>query len=205
MEDKDAAPRTVLEVSSALNTYGSMPTDYGPDISDVPMEDEVSSSSTAGYQSVVDTHDPVTESRQPRNEAEDNPPTPVTPSSPSSVPTERAPSMPSTSEIASRFGATSPPNLIPLYLCNAINDDAEAAAQDLIRWRIKGATTTSDSSMSSDGMSRRRPRARATCPSGWHFVNPGTPLLKTSTETRKLTAPASLRHNIASRLSRGVT
>ncbi|KAG3138779.1 hypothetical protein PC128_g25493 [Phytophthora cactorum] len=35
--------------------------------------------------------------------------------------------MPSASEIASRFGATSPPNPIPLY--SAIVDDAEAAAQ----------------------------------------------------------------------------
>ncbi|KAG2768878.1 hypothetical protein Pcac1_g19967 [Phytophthora cactorum] len=49
----------------------------------------------------------------------------VTPSSPRSVPTERAPWMPS----ASRFGATSPPNPIPLYVCSAIIDDAEAAAQ----------------------------------------------------------------------------
>ncbi|KAG3041438.1 hypothetical protein PC121_g23380 [Phytophthora cactorum] len=37
--------------------------------------------------------------------------------------------MPSASEIASRFGATSPPNQIPLYVCSAINDDAEAGAQ----------------------------------------------------------------------------
>ncbi|KAG2886557.1 hypothetical protein PC117_g25355 [Phytophthora cactorum] len=37
--------------------------------------------------------------------------------------------MPSASKIASRFGATSPPNPIPLYVCSAIIDDAEAAAQ----------------------------------------------------------------------------
>ncbi|KAG2977599.1 hypothetical protein PC120_g25472 [Phytophthora cactorum] len=37
--------------------------------------------------------------------------------------------MPSASEIASRFGATSPPNPMPLYVCSAITDDAEAAAQ----------------------------------------------------------------------------
>ncbi|KAG2769185.1 hypothetical protein Pcac1_g19533 [Phytophthora cactorum] len=37
--------------------------------------------------------------------------------------------MPSASEIASRFGATLPPNPIPLYVCSAIVDDAEAAAQ----------------------------------------------------------------------------
>ncbi|KAG2794456.1 hypothetical protein PC111_g22588 [Phytophthora cactorum] len=56
-------------------------------------------------------------------------PTPVTPSPPRSVPTERAPWMPSTSEIASRFGAILTPNQIPLYVCGAIIDDAEAAAQ----------------------------------------------------------------------------
>ncbi|KAG2923291.1 hypothetical protein PC114_g4842 [Phytophthora cactorum] len=37
--------------------------------------------------------------------------------------------MPSASEIASRFGATLPPNPIPLYMCSAIIYDAEAAAQ----------------------------------------------------------------------------
>ncbi|KAG2784133.1 hypothetical protein PC129_g19850 [Phytophthora cactorum] len=37
--------------------------------------------------------------------------------------------MPGASDIASRFDATSPPNLIPLYVYRAINDDAEAAAQ----------------------------------------------------------------------------
>ncbi|KAG3046752.1 hypothetical protein PI125_g26936 [Phytophthora idaei] len=39
VEDKAAAPETILEVSSVWNTDGSMPTDYGSDISDVPMED----------------------------------------------------------------------------------------------------------------------------------------------------------------------
>ncbi|KAG2788974.1 hypothetical protein PC129_g20106 [Phytophthora cactorum] len=37
--------------------------------------------------------------------------------------------MPSASEVASRFGTTSPPNQIPLYVCSAIIDEAEAAAQ----------------------------------------------------------------------------
>ncbi|KAG2794663.1 hypothetical protein PC112_g22956 [Phytophthora cactorum] len=37
--------------------------------------------------------------------------------------------MTSASEIASRFGATSPLNPIPLYVCSAIIDDAEAVAQ----------------------------------------------------------------------------
>ncbi|KAG2879340.1 hypothetical protein PC117_g26778 [Phytophthora cactorum] len=37
--------------------------------------------------------------------------------------------MPSASEIASRFVATSPPNTIPLYVCSAIVDDAEAVVQ----------------------------------------------------------------------------
>ncbi|KAG3231324.1 hypothetical protein PI124_g23581 [Phytophthora idaei] len=204
-----------------------MPTDYGSDISDVPMEDGEVPSSAADSQPTAVVHNPVTGSRRPReddpsassskrsrNDEEEKAPTPVTPSSPRSVPTERAPWVPSASEIASRFGATSPPNPIPLYVCSAIVDDAEAAAPSLMtlrlqlstltRWQLKGVTISSDSSMSSDGMRRRELRAKAKCPSGWHFVNLGTPLLKTSTKTRKLTAPASLRHNVASRLSRGV-
>ncbi|KAG2877760.1 hypothetical protein PC110_g18059 [Phytophthora cactorum] len=114
-EDKTAAPETILEDSGR----------------EVP-------SSAADSKSAAVAHDPLTGSRRPReddpsasslkrsrNEEEEKAPTAVTPSSPCSVPTERAPWMPSASEIASRFGATSPPNQIPLY----INDDAEAAAQ----------------------------------------------------------------------------
>ncbi|KAG3116514.1 hypothetical protein PI125_g4571 [Phytophthora idaei] len=106
------------------------------------MEDEEIPSSVAGSQSAAVVRDPVTGSRRhreedpstssskrSRNEEEEKAPTPVTPSSPRSVPTERAPWMPSASEIASRSGATSPPNPIPLYVCSAIIDDAEAAAQ----------------------------------------------------------------------------
>ncbi|KAG2875894.1 hypothetical protein PC117_g27348 [Phytophthora cactorum] len=104
-----------------------MPTDYGSDISDVPMEDGEVPSSAADSESAAVAHDPVTESRRPReddpsassskrsrHDEEEKAPTPVTPSSPRSVPTERAPWMPSASEIASRFGATSPPNPIQL-------------------------------------------------------------------------------------------
>ncbi|KAG2760506.1 hypothetical protein Pcac1_g27540 [Phytophthora cactorum] len=218
VEDKAAAPETILEGSSVWNTDGSMPTDYGSDISDVPMEDGEVPSSAADSESAAVAHEPVTGSRRPReedpsassskrlrNDEEEKAPTPVTPSSPRSVPTERAPWMPSASEIASRFGATSPLNPIPLYVCSAIIDDAEAAAQHFDPMTNKGATISSDSSMSSDGMRRRELRAKAKCPSGWHFVNLGTPLLRTSTKTRKRTAPASLRRNVASRLSRGVT
>ncbi|KAG4039339.1 hypothetical protein PC123_g25111 [Phytophthora cactorum] len=142
VEDKAAAPETILEGSSVLSTDGSMPTDYGSDISDVPMEDGEVPSSAADSESAAVAHEPVTGSRRPReddpsassskrsrNDEEEKAPTPVTPSSPRSVPTERAPWMPSASEIASRFGATSPPNPIPLYVCSAIVDDAEAAAQ----------------------------------------------------------------------------
>ncbi|KAG3046528.1 hypothetical protein PI125_g26966 [Phytophthora idaei] len=217
VEDKAAAPETILEGSSVWNTDGSMPTDYGSDISDVPMEDGEVPSSAAGSQSAAVVHDPVTGSRRPHeddpsassskrspNDEEEKAPTPVTPSSPRSVPTERAPWMPSASEIASRFGATSPPNPIPLYVCSATVDDAEAAAQHFDPMTNQGVTISSDSSMSSDGMRRRELRARAKCPSRWHFVNLETPLLRTSTKTRKLTAPASLRRNVASRLSRGV-
>ncbi|KAG3039804.1 hypothetical protein PC121_g23673 [Phytophthora cactorum] len=125
-----------------LNTGGSMPTDYGSDIGDVRMEDGKVPSSAADSQSATVAHDPPTGLRRPReddpsasgskrshNEEGEKAPTPVTPSSPRSVPTERAPWMPSASEIASRFGATSPPKQIPLYVCSAIIDDAEAAAQ----------------------------------------------------------------------------
>ncbi|KAG2887832.1 hypothetical protein PC114_g18649 [Phytophthora cactorum] len=51
VEDKAAAPETILEGSSMLNTGGSMPTDYGSDIRDVPMEDGEVSSSAADSES----------------------------------------------------------------------------------------------------------------------------------------------------------
>ncbi|KAG3154591.1 hypothetical protein PC128_g22289 [Phytophthora cactorum] len=142
VEDKAAASETILEGSLVLNTDGSMPTNYGSDIRDVPMEDGEVPSSAADSESAAVTREPVTGSRRPReddpsassskcsrNDEEEKAPTPVTPSSPRSVPTERALWMPSASEIASRFGATSPPNRIPLYVCSAINDDDEAEAQ----------------------------------------------------------------------------
>ncbi|KAG3235799.1 hypothetical protein PI124_g19179 [Phytophthora idaei] len=142
MEDKAAAPETILEGSSVWNTDGSMPTDYGSDISYVPMEDGEVPSSAADSESAAVALEPVIGSRRPReddpsassskhsrNDEEEKASTPITPSSPRSVLTERAPWMPSASEIASRFGATSPPNPIPLYACSAIVDDAEAAAQ----------------------------------------------------------------------------
>ncbi|KAG3120295.1 hypothetical protein PI125_g1213 [Phytophthora idaei] len=113
-----------------------MPTDYGSDISDVPMEDGEVPSSAADSGSAAVAHELVTGSRRPReddpsasssklshNDEEEKAPAPVTPSSPRSVPTVRAPWMPSASEIASRFGATSPPNQILLYVCSAIIDD----------------------------------------------------------------------------------
>ncbi|KAG3088701.1 hypothetical protein PI125_g18280 [Phytophthora idaei] len=100
-----------------------MPTDYGSNISDVPMEDGEVPSSTADSESAAVAHDPVTGSRRPReddpsassskrsrNDEEEKAPTPVTPSSPHSVPTEHAPWIPSASDTASRFGATSPTN-----------------------------------------------------------------------------------------------
>ncbi|KAG3053922.1 hypothetical protein PI124_g23250 [Phytophthora idaei] len=81
-----------------------MPTDYGSDISDVPMEDGEVPSSAADSESAAVAHDPLTGSRRPReddpsasslkrsrNEEEEKAPTPVTLSSPCSVPTERAP------------------------------------------------------------------------------------------------------------------
>ncbi|KAG2973523.1 hypothetical protein PC120_g26133 [Phytophthora cactorum] len=103
-----------------------MPTDYGSDISDVPMEDGEVPSSAVDSEPAAVAHEPVTGLRRPReddpsassskrsrNDEEEKAPTSVTSSSPRSVPTERAPWMPSTSEITS----------------SAIIDDAEAAAQ----------------------------------------------------------------------------
>ncbi|KAG3121826.1 hypothetical protein C6341_g27223 [Phytophthora cactorum] len=107
VEDKAAAPESILEGSSVFHTDGSMPTDYGSDINDVSMEDGEVPSLAADSKSAAVAHNPVTGSRRP----------------------QCAPWMPSASEIASRFGATSPPNQIPLYVCSAIIDDAEAAAQ----------------------------------------------------------------------------
>ncbi|KAG6947806.1 hypothetical protein JG687_00015864 [Phytophthora cactorum] len=119
------APKPVIEGSSVWNTDGSMPTDYRSDISDVPMDNEEDSTSTADSQLVVVTHDPATGSRRPREEdpnasswkclrnEEVKPPTQVTPSSPRSVATKRPPWVPRASEIASRSGATSPPIAAP--------------------------------------------------------------------------------------------
>ncbi|KAG2819128.1 hypothetical protein PC110_g23125 [Phytophthora cactorum] len=120
VEDKAVAPETIPEGSSVVNTDGSMPTDYGSDICDLRMEDGEVPSSAADSESAAVAHDPVTGLRQPR---EDDP------SASSSKRSQRAPWMPSTSEIASRFGAILTPNQIPLYVCGAIIDDAEAAAQ----------------------------------------------------------------------------
>ncbi|KAG2805456.1 hypothetical protein PC113_g24229 [Phytophthora cactorum] len=119
VEDKAAAPETILEGSSVWNTDGSMPTDYGSDISDVPMEDGEVPSSAADSKSAAIAHEPVTGSHRPVKMIR----------ALQVQSAQRAPWMPSASEIASRFGATSPPNPIPLYVCSAIIDDAEAAAQ----------------------------------------------------------------------------
>ncbi|KAG2764789.1 hypothetical protein Pcac1_g23726 [Phytophthora cactorum] len=218
VEDKDAALETLLEGSSVFHTDGSMPTDYGSDISDVPMEDGEVPFSAADSESAAVAHDPVTGSRRPReddpsascskrsrNDEEEKAPTPVTPSSPRSVPTERAPWMPSASKIASRFGATSLPNPIPLYVYSAIVDDAEAAAQHVdpmtnqrrdyfiglfheLRWHASKRTSRKS----------KVPEWVTLCQSWNAFV-------EISTETRKRTASASLQRNVASRLSRGVT
>ncbi|KAG3055227.1 hypothetical protein PI124_g24317 [Phytophthora idaei] len=217
VEDKAAAPETILEGSSEWNTDGSMPTDYGSDISDVPMEDGEVPSSAADSESAAFAHEPVTRSCRPReddpsalsskrsrNDEEEKAPTPVTPSSLRSAPTERDPWMPSASEIASRFGATLPPNPIPLYVCSAIVDDAEAAAQHFDpmtnqrrdyfiglfhehRWHASKRTSRKT----------KVPEWVALCQSWNAFV-------ENFNKDAKRTAPASLRRNVASRLSRGV-
>ncbi|KAG2789783.1 hypothetical protein PC129_g25326 [Phytophthora cactorum] len=63
VEDNAAAPETILEGSSVFHTDSSMPTDYGSDISDVPMEDGEVPSSAADSESAAVAHDPVTGSR----------------------------------------------------------------------------------------------------------------------------------------------
>ncbi|KAG2766506.1 hypothetical protein Pcac1_g22096 [Phytophthora cactorum] len=68
VEDKAAAPETILEGSSVWNTDGSMPTDYGSDISDVPMEDGEVPSSAADSESAAVAHEPVPGSRRPRED-----------------------------------------------------------------------------------------------------------------------------------------
>ncbi|KAG2762545.1 hypothetical protein PC129_g23863 [Phytophthora cactorum] len=68
VEDKAAAPETILEGSSVFHTDGSMPTDYGSVISDVPMEDGEVPSSAADSESAAVTHELVTGSRRPRED-----------------------------------------------------------------------------------------------------------------------------------------
>ncbi|KAG3121308.1 hypothetical protein PI125_g385 [Phytophthora idaei] len=61
-------PETILEGSSVFHTDGSMPTDYGSDISDVSMEDGEVPSSAADSESAAVAHEPVTGSRRPRED-----------------------------------------------------------------------------------------------------------------------------------------
>ncbi|KAG3048634.1 hypothetical protein PC121_g19365 [Phytophthora cactorum] len=68
VEDKAAAPETILEGSSVWNADGSMSTDYGSDISDVSMEDGEVQSSAADSESAAVAHDPVTGSCRPRED-----------------------------------------------------------------------------------------------------------------------------------------
>ncbi|KAG2887430.1 hypothetical protein PC114_g18827 [Phytophthora cactorum] len=68
VEDETAAPETILEGSSVFHTDGSMPTDYGSDISDVPMEDGEVPSSAADSESAAVAHKPVKGSRRPRED-----------------------------------------------------------------------------------------------------------------------------------------
>ncbi|KAG3075386.1 hypothetical protein PI124_g24081 [Phytophthora idaei] len=68
VEHKVAAPETILEGLSVWNTDGSMPTDYGSDISDVPMEDGEAPSTAADSESAAVAHDTVAGSRRPRED-----------------------------------------------------------------------------------------------------------------------------------------
>ncbi|KAG3125961.1 hypothetical protein PI124_g22666 [Phytophthora idaei] len=193
-----------------------MPTDYGSVISDVPMEDREVPSSATDSESAAVAHDPVTGSRRPvkmlralqvrsarvmmkKRKA----PTPVTPSSPRSVPTERAPWTPSASEIASRFGATSPPNPIPLYVCSAIVDDAEAAAQHF-------DPLTNQKRDYSIGLfhelrwhASKKPSHRSKVPEWMALCQSWNAFVEDFNKDAKAYRAASLRRNSASRLSRG--
>ncbi|KAG2763120.1 hypothetical protein PC116_g29944 [Phytophthora cactorum] len=68
VEDKAAAPESILEGSSVFHTDGSMPTDYGSDINDVSMEDGEVPSLAADSKSAAVAHNPVTGSRRPRED-----------------------------------------------------------------------------------------------------------------------------------------
>ncbi|KAG3231457.1 hypothetical protein PI124_g23448 [Phytophthora idaei] len=108
VEDKAAAPETILKGSSVFHTDGSMPTDYGSDISDVPMEPTPSRPQLRMSRSQGRV-DPVKKIR--------------------ALQVRSARVMMKKRRHQRRFGATSPPNPIPLYVCSAIVDDAEAATQ----------------------------------------------------------------------------
>ncbi|ETK70781.1 hypothetical protein L915_21893, partial [Phytophthora nicotianae] len=141
-QDSADTPSTILCGTSVLNTDGSIPIDYGSDFEDAPMEeDDASSSSAAVSKAAESTPDPLTGSRRTRDddpgasslkrprtgEEAQQPPVPVTPSSCSCTASGvavRPAWMPSASEIVDRFGSTSPPNPIPLYVCSAIYDVA---------------------------------------------------------------------------------
>ncbi|KAG3160071.1 hypothetical protein C6341_g13901 [Phytophthora cactorum] len=110
VEDKAEAPKPIIEGWSVFHTDGSIHTDYGSRITSPwrpgkfrPQQPTPSwpQSRTIRSQGCGDTAKKI----QALHNALRG------------------------SEIASRFGATSPPNQIPLYVCSAIIDDAEAAAQ----------------------------------------------------------------------------
>ncbi|KAG3121756.1 hypothetical protein PI125_g114 [Phytophthora idaei] len=112
--------------------------------------------------------------------------------------------MPSASAIASRFGATSPPSQIPLYVCSAINNDAEATAQHFDPMTNQRRDYYIGLFHELRRHVSKKTSRKSKVP---EWMGLGTPLLRasTETETRERTAPVLLRRNSASRLFRGVT
>ncbi|OWZ02831.1 hypothetical protein PHMEG_00025541 [Phytophthora megakarya] len=136
---KPDRPRTVFDGSSIFSADGGIPVDY----EDGELEDEGTSSSLSHESK------PAAGTRRPREDDSDGSSSKRPRSASDAVPsrlealaitseqrdatrtddTVREPWMPSKKVIDDRYGATVPPNEIPLYVDNRLVDDAEAAAK----------------------------------------------------------------------------
>ncbi|OWZ19572.1 hypothetical protein PHMEG_0006151 [Phytophthora megakarya] len=133
------SPKTIFDGSSILSADSGIPVDY----EDGEFEDEATSSSQSHESK------PASGTRRPREDDSDASSSKRPRSSSDAVPsrlealaitserrdatrtddTGREPWMPSQKVIDDRYGATAPPNEIPLYVDSRIVDDAEAAAK----------------------------------------------------------------------------
>ncbi|OWZ10201.1 hypothetical protein PHMEG_00016987 [Phytophthora megakarya] len=130
---------TVFDGSSVLSTDGGIPVDY----EDGELEDEGTSSSMShGSKPAAGTRRPreddsdASSSKRPRSASDAVPSRlealAITSEQRDATRTDdtvREPWMPSKKAIDDRYGATVPPNEIPLYVDNRLVDDAEAAAK----------------------------------------------------------------------------